>query len=67
MQVEFPSSSADKPAQVTIFSYQEVPGLKGEVKTYKSLEAWKLLGQGRDGKLESWMRETEMGIEDDSG
>jgi hypothetical protein len=28
---------------------------------------WKVLGQGKDGKLESWMIETAWGIADSSG
>jgi hypothetical protein len=52
------------PSETLLYSYQE--RADPEVKT-RLEECCKLLGQGKDGKLESWMRETEWGIEDSSG
>lgn len=46
------------------FSYQDLIG--PEVRT--RMEAgWKVLGEGRNGKLPDYLRETEWGLEDNSG
>lgn len=37
-----------------------------EIKSHQKL-SWEVVGNGKDGELESWMKETEMGIEDTSG
>jgi len=37
-----------------------------EIRSHQEL-SWDVVGNGKDGKLESWMKETAMGIEDTSG
>lgn len=51
-------------SQTLLYSFQEANSSR--IQTCLE-EHWKLLGSGKDGKLESWMRETEWGIEDSSG
>jgi hypothetical protein len=46
------------------YTYQEKWGFR--IKAYEETD-WKVVGNGKDGKLESWMTETEFGIEDTSG
>jgi len=46
------------------YTYQEMK--TEEIKSHQE-SSWKVVGNGKDGKLESWMKETEMGIEDPSG
>ncbi len=46
------------------YTYQEYEG--SEVKSHEEID-WKVVGNGKDGKLESWMTETEAGIVDTSG
>jgi hypothetical protein len=46
------------------YTYQEMNNV--EVKSHEELKG-EVVADGKDGKLESWMKETEMGIEDPSG
>jgi hypothetical protein len=46
------------------YTYQEHDEL--DIKTHKE-EDWEVAGGGKDGKLEDWMTETEMGIVDTAG
>jgi hypothetical protein len=46
------------------YTYQEINTV--EIKSHQEL-SWEVVGSGKDGKLESWMKETEVGIEDTSG
>lgn len=51
-------------SQTLLYSFQEANSSR--VQTCLE-EHGKLLGSGKDGKLESWMIQTEWGIEDSSG
>lgn len=46
------------------YTYQELGAV--EIRSHQEL-SWDVVGNGKDGKLESWMKETGMGIEDTSG
>jgi hypothetical protein len=46
------------------YTYQEMGSV--EIKSHQELN-WEVVGIGKDGKLESWMKETGVGIEDNSG
>ncbi|KAF8860145.1 hypothetical protein BDZ45DRAFT_801150 [Acephala macrosclerotiorum] len=46
------------------YTYQEQE--ISEIKAHEETD-WKVVGNGKDGKLETWMTETEGGIEDTSG
>lgn len=46
------------------YTYQEQEVL--EIKAHEETD-WEVIGNGKDGKLETWMTETEGGIEDTSG
>jgi hypothetical protein len=50
------------------YQVQNLLGLHppSEIKAYEETD-WKVVGNGKDGKLESWMTETEAGIVDTSG
>jgi len=59
------SGSLDYTYQVHSLIFLGLP-LPSEIKVYEETD-WKVVGSGKDGKLESWMTETEAGIVDTSG
>jgi hypothetical protein len=46
------------------YTYQEHQ--VSEIKAHQETD-WKVIGNGKDGTLESWMTETELGIVDTAG